>query len=93
MRQTISTVSTDTFADHAQRSDHAILDIRPIAAYNGWPLNGAARGGHVPGAKSLPHAWTQYMDWVEVPEDKTMNPAAPLTIYGDTATQVDDMAE
>jgi len=93
MPDTHTALSTEAFAQHAADPSHTLLDIRPIAAYNGWPLNGAARGGHVPGAKSLPYAWTQYMDWVEVPEDKQMDPAAPLTIYGDTAAQVDDMAE
>lgn len=92
MSQTISTISTDTFADHAHSPDHTLLDIRSVAAYNGWPRHGAARGGHVPGAKSLPMRWTKYMDWVEVPEDKGMDPEAPLTIYGHDADDVDAIA-
>jgi len=59
-----------------------ILDIRPIAAYNGWPLEGEARGGHLPGAKSIPLSWTRYMDWVEVLEEKDVNPDEPVLIYG-----------
>ena len=87
-----SSISTDAFANHAENADHTLLDIRSVAAYNGWPLHGAARGGHVPGAKSLPMRWTKYMDWVEVPEDKQMNSETPLTIYGHDADLTEDMA-
>ncbi len=34
-----------------------IIDTRPIAAFNGWPLRGEATGGHIPGAVSFPLAW------------------------------------
>jgi thiosulfate/3-mercaptopyruvate sulfurtransferase len=31
-----------------------LLDIRPIAAYNGWALDNEPRGGHIRGAKAFP---------------------------------------
>ena len=34
-----------------------ILDARPSAAFNGWPLMGEDRGGHIPGAINMPLAW------------------------------------
>ena len=34
-----------------------VVDARPTAAYNGWRLNGEARGGHVPGAVAFPISW------------------------------------
>jgi len=34
-----------------------IVDVRPLAAYNGWRSNGDARGGHIPGAVAFPSAW------------------------------------
>ena len=34
-----------------------IVDVRPLAAYNGWRRNGEARGGHIPGAVAFPAAW------------------------------------
>ncbi|MFC1543196.1 rhodanese-like domain-containing protein [Candidatus Neomarinimicrobiota bacterium] len=34
-----------------------VLDCRPSAAYNGWPLKGEANSGHIPGAKSFPLDW------------------------------------
>jgi thiosulfate/3-mercaptopyruvate sulfurtransferase len=90
---TRSSISTDAFARRAADPDHTLLDVRPIAAYNGWPLRGEARGGHVPGARSIPLEWTQYMDWIEIPEDKQMAPEAPVTVYGYAPEEVRDMAE
>ena len=34
-----------------------IVDARPLHAFNGWRTAGAARGGHMPGAVSLPSEW------------------------------------
>jgi thiosulfate/3-mercaptopyruvate sulfurtransferase len=93
MIESLSTVSTDAFAQRASDPTHTILDVRPMAAYNGWTFNGASRGGHVPGAKSIPLQWTKYMDWVEVLDDKQIAPDAPVTIYahdGDDARQMAD---
>ena len=93
MAGTITTVSTETLAVQTDDLDHAILDVRPIAAYNGWSLQDEPRGGHVPGAKSLPLQWTQYMDWVEVLDEKDLAPETPVTVYGytpDTAAEMVD---
>ena len=93
MAGTITTVSTETLAVQTDNLDHAILDVRPIAAYNGWSLQDEPRGGHVPGAKSLPLQWTQYMDWVEVLDEKDLAPETPVTVYGytpDTAAEMVD---
>ncbi len=93
MEETIHTVSTEAFALQAEDPDHTILDVRPIAAYNGWPLQDESRSGHVPGAKSLPLQWTQYMDWVEVLEEKGLLQNAPVTVYGYTADAAAEMAD
>jgi len=34
-----------------------IIDLRPSAAFNGWPLLQEQRGGHIPGALSFPAEW------------------------------------
>ena len=93
MPSAITSVSTDSFVRRVEHPDHNILDVRPMAAYNGWRLNGAARGGHVPGAHSIPREWTQYMDWVEVPEEKGLAPEAPITVYGHGAEDAEEMAD
>ena len=90
---TLTAVSTDTFAARQASPHHTILDVRSTAAYNGWPLHGEARGGHVPGAKHIPLAWTQFMDWVEVVEEKQLSADAPVTLYGYEAEQTQAMAD
>jgi thiosulfate/3-mercaptopyruvate sulfurtransferase len=93
MKETITTVSTETFAEQANAPNHEILDVRPIAAYNGWPLQGESRSGHVPGARSLPLQWTQYMDWIEVLDEKCLSPETPVTVYGYTLEDAAEMAD
>jgi len=93
MAATIATVSTDTFAEHVDTPGHNILDVRPMSAYNGWRLNGEPRGGHVPGAKSIPLDWTQFMDWVEVPDEKDLAPSAPVTVYAHAVEAAEQMAD
>ncbi|MFC1620294.1 rhodanese-like domain-containing protein, partial [Candidatus Neomarinimicrobiota bacterium] len=44
-------------ADIVDFKEGNILDCRPSAAYNGWPLRGEANGGHIPGAISFPLDW------------------------------------
>jgi len=72
--------------------NHLIIDIRPIAAYNGWRLKNEPRGGHIPGAKSIPFQWTQYMDWIEVLEEKNISPEKPVILYGYEVEKLVDMA-
>jgi thiosulfate/3-mercaptopyruvate sulfurtransferase len=43
-----------------------VVDLRPIAAYNGWRLAGEQRGGHIPGARAFPRAWFESVDDAEI---------------------------
>lgn len=43
-----------------------VLDVRPIAAYNGWRLGAESRGGHIPGAAAFPSRWLDSIDAPEV---------------------------
>ena len=43
-----------------------VVDVRPLAAYNGWRLRGEARGGHIPGAVAFPIAWLATVDAAEI---------------------------
>lgn len=85
-------ITTDEVARRMTNPEHTILDVRPMAAYNGWSLREEARGGHVPGARSIPLEWTRYMDWVEVVEEKSLDPEGPVTVYGYTAESGEEMA-
>lgn len=86
-------LATETLRQKLQNSNSVLLDIRPIAAYNGWPLQGEKRGGHLPGAKSLPLQWTRYMDWVEVLEEKHIATDREIIIYGYSRDECIQMAE
>lgn len=50
-----ASITTREMLDRMDDADHRIIDIRPIAAYNGWALRDEPRGGHINGAKSIPH--------------------------------------
>src|SRR5699024_8398036 len=84
-------LSTMDLVEERNRPDSVIVDIRPLAAYNGWPLQGEPCGGHIPGAKSLPQQWTQYMDWVEVLDEKNIAGQCVI-LYGYDAEKTDQMA-
>jgi thiosulfate/3-mercaptopyruvate sulfurtransferase len=34
-----------------------LIDARGDAEYNGWPLDGVTRGGHIPGALNIDYSW------------------------------------
>ena len=62
----MSTITTTELRDRLDRPDLTIVDVRTLAAYNGWRRNGEARGGHLPGAVSFPVAWLEAVDDAEV---------------------------
>ena len=84
-------VSTDELRQRLADPDLAIVDIRPLAAYNGWRLHGELRGGHVPGARSFPAEWLESVDPVEVGRllhSKDILPGREVVLYGDDAAGV-----
>lgn len=90
---TFEKLSTSALARKINNSNSILIDVRPIAAYNGWALQGEQRGGHITGAKSIPLQWTRYMDWVEVLEEKNVTTDHSIIIYGYNAEQSFQMAE
>ena len=70
-----------------------IIDIRPVDAYNGWKLGMEKREGHIKGARSLPHKWSRYMDWIEVVRSKQILPGDHLVIYGNSREQIQEVAK
>ena len=46
----MSTITTTELSEGLDDPRRTVVDIRPLASYNGWRRNGEARGGHVPGA-------------------------------------------
>lgn len=75
----------DTHEVHSRldNPDDIIVDIRPLAAYNGWRLNGEARGGHIRGAVSFPFEWTQYkFEIQEMLYARGINRKRVIILYG-----------
>lgn len=53
----IRSISTHELAERLQDADFVVVDVREMAAFNGWALHGEARGGHIPGAVAFPLGW------------------------------------
>ena len=62
----MSTITTTELARRLDDPGLTIVDVRPLAAYNGWRLEGEQRGGHIPGARSFPAAWLRSVDEAEI---------------------------
>ncbi len=73
--------------DRLTDPDQAIVDVRAMAAYNGWRLRDEARGGHVPGAVAFPVGWLSTIEDVEIERllaAKGIGPGRPVIVYGDS---------
>jgi thiosulfate/3-mercaptopyruvate sulfurtransferase len=80
------TITTDELRDRVGDPGLTIVDLRPIAAYNGWRLNGEPRGGHIPGAVAFPAAWLDSVDEAEIVrllDEKRVTPERSVVIYAD----------
>src|SRR3989442_8203408 len=51
-------ISTQALAGAIEEPECVVVDVREMAAFNGWTLQHEARGGHLPGAVALPLEWT-----------------------------------
>jgi len=69
-----------------------LVDVRPPDAYNGWRLEGEARGGHIPGARSLPVRWARYIDWIEIVRNKEIWPHHHIILYGYNSADIEEVA-
>ncbi len=93
MDDTIKAISTAGLLDFIGTGKGTVIDVRPVDAYNGWCLKEEDRGGHIPGAKSLPLKWIHYIDWIEIVRAKNIQPGDPLVLYGYSAREAEDVAE
>lgn len=65
--------------------NNVVVDVRPMAAYNGWPLRNEVRGGHIAGAVPFPVSWFSAMESDErIPllNSKGIAPDKNLILYG-----------
>ena len=86
-------VSTKELIPIIKNKKALIIDVRPVDAYNGWILQGEARGGHIKGAKSLPLKWTKYIDWIEIVRSKGILPENRIVLYAYSSKEAETVAQ
>lgn len=79
-------ISATALHERLTDGDLAILDVRPLRAYNGWRQGADARGGHIAGALALPAEWLDAVDAAEMErilDEKHVGPDRRAVVYGD----------
>ena len=84
--------STSELYQLLENKEAAIIDVRPVDAYNGWKMQDEDRGGHILGARSLPVNWTKYIDWIEIVRSKGILPQKRIVIYGYSQNDTETVA-
>jgi 3-mercaptopyruvate sulfurtransferase SseA len=89
------TISTAELVERLTDTESTIVDVRPMAAYNGWRFHGEARGGHIPGAVAFPSAWLTTVDEAELERvlvSKGIVPWRKVILYGQGAEDAAGLA-
>jgi 3-mercaptopyruvate sulfurtransferase SseA len=89
------TISTTDLAQQLGNPALVVVDVRPMAAYNGWQLQGEARGGHIPGAIACPLSWTEGVagdDLKPLLRSKGITQDKTVVVYGYTPNESAAMA-
>jgi molybdopterin synthase sulfurtransferase len=58
----VQTISTDDLKTDLGKKDWLVIDTRSNDAFNGWPLDGVKRGGHIKGAVDFSANWLNVSD-------------------------------
>ncbi len=74
-------------------SGRSVIDVRSVAAFNGWKMNEQQRGGHLPGAVSFPLKWTDFDGWKKVLQDKNITPNDAVMLYGYNDGEMETFSE
>ncbi len=78
-------ISSDELVERLADPSLAIVDVRPLTAYNGWRTGTESRGGHIPGAVSFPLEWLTTVDGPEISrlfERKGLVGDREVVVYG-----------
>lgn len=92
MPQTLSELSTTQLKTRLETENLQLIDVRSADAFNGWRSNGEIRGGHIPGATSLPAKWSSYLDWLDIVRSKSIAPEKPVVVYGSDERETEVVA-
>jgi 3-mercaptopyruvate sulfurtransferase SseA len=82
------TIAAEDLAQRLHEPGLTIVDVRSLAAFNGWRLRGEARGGHLPGAVAFPIDWLTTVDAAELGRllgSKNVTPDRAVVVYGDAS--------
>jgi len=82
------TITIGDLADRLDDGGPVVVDVRPLAAYNGWRFDDAPRGGHIPGAVAFPVGWLDRIDEAEIEHllhEKGLLGDRGVALYGDTS--------
>lgn len=83
---TARSISTAALLGRLEDPTLTIVDVRPLAAYNGWRLRGEPRGGHIPGAVAFPLQWLDRVedgDLSELLTAKNITLDRTVVVYSD----------
>jgi molybdopterin synthase sulfurtransferase len=78
-------ITTEDLAALIGRREVTIVDVRPLAAFNGWRLADESRGGHIPGAVAFPRSWLSSLGADEVAaqlDEKGILATDEVVVYG-----------
>jgi thiosulfate/3-mercaptopyruvate sulfurtransferase len=90
-----ASIGPDELAARLGSPTLAVVDVRPLRAYNGWRQPGEPRGGHVPGAVSFPAEWLASVDGPEIQKilgQKGIAAPADVVLYGGPDGAAEDVA-
>lgn len=65
--QMSTSISTRALAEHLTNPAFVVVDVREMAAFNGWTLQSEVRGGHIRGAVAFPLEWTAVVKEAALP--------------------------
>ena len=92
---TLTTITTSELQRQLEEPTTLLLDVRPMAEYNGWPSPGESRGGHLPGAIPFPSEWlalAEKDDLSDLFDSKGIGQGGTIVVYGSDIEQSDGIA-
>jgi thiosulfate/3-mercaptopyruvate sulfurtransferase len=81
-------ISISQLVQQLENPKSVIVDVRTIAAYNGWQLQNEARGGHISGSVTFPLSWIEALKPSELGstlENKGVLKDKTVVVYGYTS--------
>ena len=78
----VQRITTEALIESITNRRDTLIDVRPIAAYNGWSLRQEPRGGHIRGAVTFPLRWTRTDRWGDLLRDKGISSDRSIVVYG-----------